>query len=125
MLTPATEDAEEFNFGFSDTVVPRVGIEYVFVDTYSLRTGYAFRTSPIGPPQRKANLLDNTTHHFSFGFGVLLPSIRSFSFSADLFSAFDYMPTKAVNKAAKYGKYSYYAFGGFAWNAGLSITAGF
>jgi len=62
--------------GFSDTVVPRVGVERALSprDDVSilLRAGYFLELSPAPEQTGKSNLHDNTRHVFGLGYGLAL-----------------------------------------------------
>jgi long-chain fatty acid transport protein len=70
--------------GYSDTVVPRVGVERSFKLRPGLRAhvrgGYFFEPSPSPEQTGDANLFDNSRSVFTLGYGVELgaplPGIR-------------------------------------------------
>jgi long-subunit fatty acid transport protein len=70
MATPAQQPA-----GFHDTVVPRVGAEWVRQGAgtrLAARLGYAFLWSPAPEMTGQQSLLDNHRHLFGVGFGAAL-----------------------------------------------------
>ncbi|MHB8876843.1 MAG: OmpP1/FadL family transporter, partial [Myxococcaceae bacterium] len=54
---------------FRDTLVPRVGAEWMALERVALRAGYSYRPSPIPDQAGRANFLDADTHVLSAGAG--------------------------------------------------------
>jgi long-subunit fatty acid transport protein len=115
---------DDFNFGYRDTFVPRVGVEYTVFEIIDLRAGYAYRGASLALPSlERSNLLDNDVHRFSLGIGAHSISLQDVPLSADLYGTVDYMPVATVTKTT--GTFQNYRFGGVVWTTGLSLTAGF
>jgi long-chain fatty acid transport protein len=64
--------------GFSDTVVPRIAVEWkryaAANHTFTARAGYAFRMSPAPDTDAEHSLVDNHRHVVSAGAGYLIPT---------------------------------------------------
>lgn len=84
---------------FDDTVVPRVGVEYVplrdkslpldlgRMDKLALRMGYFYQESPIAKKQPYTNFVDNNIHGLAWGIGTSLNMPKFFwhPFDFDVF----------------------------------------
>lgn len=63
--------SRDLQMNFSDTVVPRAGVEYRFLPQHELavRAGYFFRITPVPEQSGRSNFLDSSAHVVSVGAG--------------------------------------------------------
>ena len=112
---------------FRNTIVPRIGAEYVFNEKTAVRLGYAFKMTPAPVPTGDINLLDSNAHHFSLGAGHVLVTREKVSLSLDLFLGFALLEKITVNKgtADTIPQPRQYTFGGGTYNTGIALTANY
>jgi len=133
-LTPPTVPAKTVvvPLVMSDRIVPHVGIEWHAFDAGKVagfaRAGYSFQKSPVGPQNGITNYVDRDRHTIAFGFGVdiqkpvaILPGDLRF----DVHAQFDVMPTATTTKDDPADLVGDYTAGGFIWNLGATLIAGF
>ncbi len=65
-------DAEAVNQkpGFVDTLSPYFGLEYLVVERFAVRLGYAFHATPVPLQNGDMNILDGNSHTIAGGVGV-------------------------------------------------------
>ncbi|MBI4209639.1 MAG: outer membrane protein transport protein [Deltaproteobacteria bacterium] len=115
---------------FSDTLNPKLGVEYIGVDgpkaKIALRGGYAFHPSPApDPTSAELNYLDNDKHIFSLGAGFTFENFSQtilHPLSFDLFAQYVYLPSRVALKEENdpIGDYDYDGQT-FAGGAGLTM----
>ncbi len=98
--------------GFSDTISPRVGLEYTLADgiaSLQLRAGYAFVPSPapaasmrnqtngtqVVQPAIPVRILDNDRHVITAGFGTRMQIEGRYTILSDLYFQLHHMPARA------------------------------
>ena len=109
---------------FSDTLTPRVGLEYEFGNGILLRGGYYFQPSPVPEQTRESNYLDNDKHVFSAGVGYtfsrlpLLPIWKK-PITLEAYVQGARLTSRTYHKEAGYGESL--ELGGFMLHGGASI----
>ena len=123
---------------FVDTLVPRLGLEWMITPVLALRAGYCYRFSPAPLPRGNTNLLDNDMHQGSFGLGYRWnfeekrsqggsqgTSVARFYLDFDLYGTIGGIPETKVGKIPSDDPLKSYVFGGMVYDSGLLITLGF
>jgi long-chain fatty acid transport protein len=116
----------------SDRIVPHVGVEWTAFDRGKwkafARAGYSFQKSPVGPQNGVTNYLDRDRHTIAIGGGfavdrpgAILPGDLRF----DVHAQFDVLPISLTLKDDPADPIGDYSAGGFIWNLGATLTAGF
>ena len=55
--------------GFSTTLEPHLGVEWLIVPSFAARLGYFFRPTPVPKQNGDTNILDGNTHALAAGLG--------------------------------------------------------
>ena len=91
--------------GFSNTIVPHLGIEYALPLgaklQLPLRVGYIYEVSPVPPQSGRTNFVDSDRHVFSAGLGFRLqdPSdILPGALRLDTHAQYSHLPTRVTLK---------------------------
>ncbi len=116
----------------SDRIVPHVGVEWRAFDrgrwTGFLRAGYSFQKSPVGTQNGVTNYVDRDRHTMAVGAGVLVDKpfvILPGDLRFDVHAQFDVLPTSLTTKDNPADPIGDYTAGGFIWNLGATLIAGF
>ncbi len=74
---------------FSNTLVPRFGVEYNVWDKIKLRAGYSYRPSPAPQPVGLSKLVDASANRISLGAGYEFQLYQNIFLTADAYFAAD------------------------------------
>lgn len=124
--------------GFSDRVVPRVGLETlvglgprrrVFGEDHALvelplRLGYVYEESPVPPQTGKTNYLDADRHTVSFGLGAHLNrpgEVLPGALMLDLVAQLSVLPERLTEKASPSDFVGSYRQDGLMWTLGATL----
>lgn len=111
--------------GWNDSLVPRIGIEFLPVKDLALRCGYFFEPSPLPDQSRASNYMDNDRHAFSVGAGYTfsdpLKIVRK-PMTLDLAFQYIYMPTRETQKNTGFFPDHSYEANGEIFTVGGNIT---
>ncbi len=118
--------------GFSDRIVPRLGIEW-FLPIASangqagpvrvpLRGGYVYELSPIPPQTGNTNFVNADRHTASFGVGIEVPT---FGLALDLHGALSILPETLTEKRTPVDLVGDYRAEGEMVNAGATMRGAF
>lgn len=118
--------------GFSDRIVPRIGLEW-FLPIASadgeegpvrvpLRAGYVFELSPVPPQTGNTNFVNADRHTGSFGVGIEVPSI---GVGLDLHGALSILPETTTLKTSPVDLVGDYRAEGEMVNAGATLRGAF
>jgi long-chain fatty acid transport protein len=133
-ITPPTVPAKTtpVPLVMSDRIVPHVGVEWEALrrNRFSafVRAGYSFQKSPIAPQTGITNYVDRDRHTIAFGAGVTIDkpiSILPGNLRFDVHAQFDVLPTGVTEKSDPADLVGDYSAGGFIWNLGATMIAGF
>ena len=110
---------------FSDTWIPRLGLDYEVLDDLHLYGGYFYEQSPVPDQPRRNNYMDMDRHVFSCGAGYSLPGIGKYwkkPLTVQAFFQGQYLPGREVRKEneTRYGPS--YDFEGYIIQAGLALV---
>lgn len=115
---------------FSDTIAPRVGLEYRFKELLAFRAGYHYRMSPYrNPTGGTTNLMDANVHTPSLGLGLdhlvgkkgMPKEDRKHRMSLDLSGRMGLLEGLAVSQPAQ-DQYAAFSFAGGVYDIGLTGT---
>ena len=132
-ISPSVDFPERELVEFSDTVVPRLGVEYLHTNKLAFRLGYGLRFTPASVPAGRANVLDGDTHSFAVGLGYLWDlsqptdeastgeKIHAPQIGFDIHLCYYYMPDTEVTKDHPQDPLKNYSFGGSIFDAGLTV----
>ncbi|MBI2891264.1 MAG: TonB-dependent receptor [Nitrospirae bacterium] len=89
------------DYGFKDTFVPRVGVEYRPHPDWAIRGGYGFEPSPVPPQSGEINVLWPDEHVISTGLGIRSGEVLGpgKSFRLDLHTQLRYLPAESSTKS--------------------------
>ena len=124
---------DDVKLDFDDTVVPRVGIEYVAKERHAIRAGYSYDMTPVKrigtfKPYKNLNvvgfvILDNDKHVASLGYGYTLIAPKSIKypmhFDFGLQAQFLAPRTAKTSDGVKYTSEGALLGGGFTWSFGF------
>lgn len=118
--------------GFSDSVVPRLGVEItphrrpdVVVQT---RFGYFYESSPVPEQMEMTNLVDTDRHTWSAGVGIDLLQLRPFlpgTLSIDAHLGYSFLPERGMRKRSAIDPVGDYVARGHIVMGGLTVEAAF
>lgn len=118
--------------GFSDRIVPRVGLEWFLpilgadgkegLVRVPLRAGYVFELSPIPPQTGNTNFVNADRHTASFGAGIEVPVV---GLALDLHGAFSILPETVTEKRSPVDLVGDYRAEGEMVNAGATLRGAF
>ena len=114
--------------GWKDSIIPRLGIEYLVLPSLALRCGYFFEPSPVPDQVRVSNFLDNDRHVFSIGAGYTFRDpwhIAREPIVFDVVFQYMHMPTRKTTKDPDIAPLSSYETQGDVYTAGANITFSF
>ena len=118
--------------GFSDRIVPELGIEYrlaVTPDlTVPLRAGYIYEHSPVPPQTGLTNYVDTDRHVLSVGSGVVLREVGAVlpgNVRFDTYAQLSILPTRITLKDSPADYVGDYRARGTILNVGASVSVGF
>ena len=121
LLYPETEPA-----GFEDVLVPRLGLELDWEQTWKGRVGYGYRRSPAPTPDGLGNVIDGDTHTLGAGLGFRTTvGPDDYVVQADVAVSVGLMPEQRVDKGGTQESWDVYDFGGKTVDASLTLTAGY
>jgi long-chain fatty acid transport protein len=116
----------------SDRIVPHVGLEWRAFDrgrwSGFLRAGYSFQKSPVGPQNGVTNYVDRDRHTMAIGAGFRVDkplSILPGDVRFDVHAQLSVLPTSVTTKDDPADLIGDYTAGGYIWNLGATLIAGF
>lgn len=110
--------------GFVDTVTPRVGFEWTVRPWLQLRTGYAYRPTPVPRQTGTTAYLDNDAHLVSAGAGFTFMDplrVHVHPVSVDASVQASLLPRRTVLRAGPSDPIGDLSHGGVVWSFGLAI----
>ncbi|MCB9594668.1 MAG: outer membrane protein transport protein [Sandaracinaceae bacterium] len=118
--------------GFSDRVVPRLGVEWTaHEDTdlrFDLRVGYFYENSPAPEQSGAYNLVDTDRHAWSAGAGLELRGLRPLlpgSLRFDLHLQYGFLPARRMVKLSPIDPTGDYVASGHIFAGGLTMEVRF
>jgi len=117
---------------FTDRFVPRIGVEWLAVETSNLdlrlRGGYYYEFSPVPMQSGLSNFVDTDRHIFSAGAGIALHDLGKGLPGELLFDAYfqsSYMVPRTMTKASLLDPTGSYLAEGVIWAAGATTGVTF
>jgi long-chain fatty acid transport protein len=118
--------------GFSDRLVPRLGVEY-FLEVardfqIPLRAGYVYEHSPVPPQTGRTNFVDANRHVFSVGSGFVLSdpgAVLPGDLRFDMHLQWSLLPTRVTLKDNPADYVGDYRADGSILNVGATLGVGF
>lgn len=116
---------------FRDTVVARVGAEYLVPlgrHEIALRGGYHFDPTPVPEQTGATNFIDASRHVFALGAGITLRRLGAVlpgTLGVDVHAALQWLPERATVKTSPVDPVGDYRAGGVVFNAGVTTSVGF
>jgi hypothetical protein len=117
---------------FHDTIVPRVGVEWVAAETrhsvWHVRAGYAFEPSPAPAQIVETNFVDNDKHTLSMGLGATIFDVSKIlerPFAFDLYVAATFLPDRSHHKLSPVDPIGDYVSSGFVFQTGFGTRWSF
>jgi len=117
--------------GFSDTLMPGLGLEWRAVDralgerlSLDLRAGYRYEPSPVPEQAGESSLGDSDRHIISLGFGLELARLSTVlpkPLSLDAFAAMSHLPERQFRKLEARSPVGDFTVGGQVWQAGAQL----
>jgi hypothetical protein len=111
---------------FSDTWLPRFGIEYTLKEWFILRAGYFFYDSPVPEQRALTNFLDNDRQVMSIGAELIVldpPGFWDKPIHIGLHLQYHYLVPRSYRKDSPADPYyPGYSFGGYILMGGIQIT---
>lgn len=118
--------------GLSNTVVPRIGIEYDAIDNDSVllqvRAGYVYERSPFPTQRGTTDFVDSDRHSLTLGLGIQLRDLRPTlpgALQFDLYGLYAHLPTRNHIKDDVANIVGDYTAGGGQWGFGAGIEVVF
>lgn len=118
--------------GFSDRIVPELGIEYRLELTRDLgvplRAGYVYERSPVPPQTGVTNYVDTDRHVLSVGTGVVLRDLGAVlpgNLRFDTHAQLSILPTRVTLKDSPADYVGDYRARGSILNVGANLSMGF
>jgi long-chain fatty acid transport protein len=100
LLPPITSPIA--SVGFSDIVIPRIGIEVVPIEALKLRAGYYWYPTPAPTPVYDTNIIDTDRHVLSLGIGYTFKDPQNIIEGIGLDGSFQYqflVPRTVIKKS--------------------------
>lgn len=114
--------------GARDIVIPRVGMEVRWGETWRLRVGYLYRVTPLPIPAYEANTLDSSAHVVSLGVGYAFADpteVHDDPLIIDLGLQLTALRTRTVPKLDGFEPGGTYRFGGVISHVALELHHNF
>ena len=107
--------------GFSDILVPRIGIEYNPWSTLNIRAGYIYYPTPVPLPVGETNLIDTDRHiaTIGLGYGMDDPTGLFNDIVIDAYFQYQFLMHRDVIKANPTDPVGDYGIGGNAMTGGI------
>lgn len=131
-LPPNPEPTAVEDPRFSDRLVPRLGVEYLYEInrefTLPLRGGYVFERSPVPPQTGVTNYVDSDRHVLSVGTGLVWNEpgpVLPGNLRLDLHAQWSILPTRVTLKENPADYVGDYRARGTIFGAGATLSVGF
>ena len=111
--------------GFTDIVVPRLGLELDHDSVWAARVGYGYRPTPAPQPAGLANLLDGDMHTLALGGGYCHTVKEGYVLQVAASLSVGLLSDRHVDKGGSQPVLDTYDFGGTVLEAGLTLSAGY
>ena len=131
-LPPNPKPTQVEDPGFSDRIVPELGVEYRLAVTRDLtlplRAGYVYERSPVPPQTGVTNYVDTDRHVLSFGTGFVLNepgAVLPGNIRFDAHAQWSILPTRVTLKDNPADYVGDYRARGSILNVGANVSVGF
>ena len=122
-----SQNAPPIQLGFSDTLTPRLGLEWEALDWFAIQAGYYYRPSPAPRATGPWNYLDNDVHALSLGLTFVFddPFVAGRPITLGLGNQLGVLPRRTVIKANPDDPVGDLEHGGLTYSVSLTVNYSF